>query len=148
MSPEQESVWDYPRPPRVEPVAQPLRVVHRGALLARTDRGLRVLETSHPPCYYFPFEDVVAGRLAPWPGRASHCPHKGYATYLLLMEGGTPVAWRYPAPTPDYRMLEGHVSFHSGRVDECWVGDERARPQPGDLGGWITDRIVGPFAGA
>ena len=47
--PGQESVWDYPRPPRVEPVEKHICVVFNGNIIADTQRALRVLETSHPP---------------------------------------------------------------------------------------------------
>ena len=47
-----------------------LKVVLGGAVIAETTRGHRVLETSHPPGYYFPLADVAharAGCLArPW----------------------------------------------------------------------------------
>ncbi|MCS7289004.1 MAG: DUF427 domain-containing protein, partial [Roseiflexus sp.] len=56
--PGQESVWDYPRPPRVEPTSRRVRVVFGGVTIADTRRALRVLETSHPPTYYIPPEDV------------------------------------------------------------------------------------------
>jgi hypothetical protein len=33
-------------------------------------------------------------------------------------------------------------------MDECWVGEALASPQPGHLyGGWITPEVVGPFKG-
>lgn len=47
--PGQESVWDYPRPPRLEPVAERIRVDFNSKTLADTTRAYRVLETSHPP---------------------------------------------------------------------------------------------------
>ncbi|MCI0344114.1 MAG: DUF427 domain-containing protein [Chloroflexi bacterium] len=146
----QESVWDYPRPPRVEPVAERLRVIVAGEVLAETGRGLRVLETAGAPVYYFPPDDVRFERLAASP-QTSVCEWKGDATYLSFDDGRRRienVAWRYPGPTPGYAAITGHVAFYAGRVDEAWVGDERATPQPGDYyGGWITSRVVGPFKG-
>ena len=59
--PGQESVWDYPRPPRLEPTTRRLRVVLGGDVVAETTRAFRVLETSHPPNYYFPPDDVACG---------------------------------------------------------------------------------------
>jgi uncharacterized protein (DUF427 family) len=41
-----------------------LRVVLDGNVIAQTTRGVRVLETSHPPNYYFPPDDVADGALA------------------------------------------------------------------------------------
>ena len=67
----QESVWDYPRPPRLEPTARRVRVVLGGVTVADTRRALRVLETSHPPAYYVPPEDVLWAYLEVVPGIGS-----------------------------------------------------------------------------
>ena len=49
------------------------------------------------------------------------------------------VAWSYPSPSPGYEAIRDHLAFYAGRVDEAWVGDERATPQPGHFyGGWVT----------
>ena len=148
--PGQESVWDYPRPPRVEPVPERLRVVVGGQVLAETTGGLRVLETAGAPVYYFPPDDVRLDRLEPSANR-SFCEWKGRAVYLSFV-GPTrrieDVAWSYPAPSPGYEAIAGYLAFYAGRVDEAWVGDERATPQPGGFyGGWVTSRIVGPIKG-
>lgn len=148
--PATESVWDYPRPPRLEPVAERLRVVVAGRTVAETTRGHRVLETSHPPVYYFPPEDVAADALVPAEG-VSLCEWKGPARYFDLVVGqrrSPRAAWCYPDITPAYRSIEGHLAFYASRVDEAWVGEERVRPQEGDFyGGWITSRVTGPFKG-
>jgi len=147
--PGQESVWDYPRPPRVEPVPERLRVVVSGVTIADTTSGLRVLETAGAPVYYFPPDDVRLDRLAP-SGRSTVCEWKGVATYRGSA-GDRPVddiAWSYEDPKPGFEALRGHIAFYAGRVDEAWVGDERATPQPGGFyGGWVTSRIVGPIKG-
>jgi uncharacterized protein (DUF427 family) len=54
----QESVWDYPRPPRLEKVDQRIQIVCNGQTMADTNVGYRVLETSHPPVYYLPPADI------------------------------------------------------------------------------------------
>lgn len=149
--PGQESVWDYPRPPRLEPVPETLRVVFNGVEIARTPRGFRVLETSHPPVYYFPPEDVrldLAERhLAP----SSFCEWKGSAHYYdftVAAKTGQKIAWAYDAPTARFADIDGYLAFYAGRVDACFVNDELVTPQPGEFyGGWITKRIVGPFKG-
>jgi uncharacterized protein (DUF427 family) len=151
LGPGQESVWDYPRPPRVEPVNERLRVVVAGEILAETDRGLRVLETAGPPVYYFPRADVRMAHLQP-SGHGSVCEWKGEAGYWTFSMEGRPeipnVAWSYAAPLAGYEAIAHHLAFYAGRVDEAWVGDERATPQPGRFyGGWITSRIVGPCKG-
>ena len=148
--PGQESVWDYPRPPRVEAVPERLRVVVDGEVLAVTTRGFRVLETAGAPVYYFPPADVRLDRLEPSPHR-SFCEWKGDATYRAYTGPSRRienVAWSYEDPSPGYEAIRGCLAFYAGRVDEAWVGDERATPQPGNFyGGWVTSRIVGPIKG-
>jgi uncharacterized protein (DUF427 family) len=148
--PGQESAWDYPRPPRVEPVAERLRVIVDGEVLADTTRGLRVLETAGAPVYYFPRDDVRLDRLVPSP-HGTYCEWKGEAGYFTYEHAGRlvqNVAWTYERPSPGYEAIAGHLAFYGGRVDEAWVGDERATPQPGRFyGGWVTSRVVGPFKG-
>jgi uncharacterized protein (DUF427 family) len=147
-----ESVWDYPRPPRVEPSARRARVELGGVTVADSARALRVLETSHPPALYFPPEDVEAASLRPAGARTTVCEFKGVATYFDVI-GGERVeraaAWTYPDPVAAYAALRDHVAFYPGRMDACWLGDERVRAQAGDFyGGWITADIDGPFKGA
>lgn len=145
-----ESVWDYPRPPRLERVAERLRVVLAGVTVADTTGGWRVLETSHPPVYYLPPADVRLDLLRPAPGR-SFCEFKGWARYWTIeVEGrlAEAAAWSYPTPATPYAALADHLAFYASRVDGCFVGDERVTAQAGDFyGGWITARIVGPFKG-
>ncbi len=146
-----ESVWDYPRPPRVEPALQPVRVEHGGVVVAASERALRVLETSHPPGYYVPPQDVAAGVLEP-SERRTVCEWKGIGRYWHLRVGDSVVrdaAWSYPSPAPGYESLRDFVAFYPGRVDACFVGDEQVVAQEGDFyGGWITSDIEGPFKGA
>ena len=143
-----ESVWDYPRPPRLEAVAERIRVVDGGRTLADTTDALRVLETSHPPVYYIPAAAVDLSRLTRSAAGRSFCEFKGFADYWSL-DGREDVAWSYPKPSAAYRGLAGHLAFYASRVEECWVGDERVVPQAGDFyGGWITQNLRGPFKGA
>jgi uncharacterized protein (DUF427 family) len=145
-----ESVWDYPRPPRVEASDRHIRVVVGGVTVADSRRALRVLETSHPPAWYIPREDVRMDLLEPT-SRRTVCEYKGTASYLRLRSahaGAQDVAWTYERPAPGYAAIAGHVAFYPGRVDEAWVDDERAIPQPGDVyGGWVTSEVEGPFKG-
>jgi uncharacterized protein (DUF427 family) len=148
--PGQESVWDYPRPPRIEPVPERLRIELGGGTVAETTRGWRVLETSSPPVYYLPLADCADGALVPSDGR-TFCEWKGVATYWTVRGGDrveVDAAWGYPEPTPGFEALADAVAFYCGRMDACFVGDERAEPQPGNYyGGWVTSRVVGPFKG-
>jgi uncharacterized protein (DUF427 family) len=146
----EESVWDYPRPPKLERVARRLRVVLGGITIADTVNGWRVLETSHPPNYYFPRADVRPDALHEAEG-ASWFEWKGRAHYFDVVAGGRierNAAWGYAAPSNAYRELAGTVAFYAGRMDACFVDDEAVRPQPGGFyGGWITSYVVGPFKG-
>ena len=145
-----ESVWDYPRPPRLEPSRRRVRVVHSGATVADTTRAVRILETSHPPVYYVPPQDVRSEHLRP-SRRHTFCEFKGRASYYDLEVDGQIVrdaAWYYPDPAPGYEAIRDHVAFYPGRVDEAYVDDERVQAQQGDFyGGWITAEIIGPFKG-
>ena len=149
--PGQESVWDYPRPPRVESVAEPVRVIFNGVTIADTEQARRVLETSHPPVYYIPPEDVRMGYLKQI-SHTSFCEWKGKARYFKLEVKGEKVgraAWSYPDPAPGFEDLKDHLAFYAGPMDACYVGEEQVTPQPGAFyGGWITSRIVGPFKGS
>ena len=148
--PGQESVWDYPRPPRLESDERRVRVILGGETIADTRRALRMLETSHPPVFYLPRADVVPGALRPARGR-SFCEWKGTAAYEDVLGGGVVASracWYYPDPVPAYRALVGHVAFYPGPMDACLVDDELVRSQEGDFyGGWITDEVLGPFKG-
>lgn len=150
-APGQESVWDYPRPPRVEDSTQHVQVVFNGVVIADTHRPRRVLETSHPPVYYIPPQDVRMEFLSST-ARTTYCEFKGAATYYTVsVEGKTTAnaAWYYPRPTTGYAGIAGYVAFYPGRVDACTVDGERVQAQPGDFyGGWVTSNIVGPFKGA
>ncbi len=148
--PGQESVWDYPRPPRLERTTNVIEVVLGGQVVARTDAALRVLETSHPPTYYLPMSDFAEGALRPAPG-GSLCEWKGQASYVDVV-GGDAVAeragWFYPRPTPAYAEIADHVALYPGLMDRCTVDGEVVRPQPGGFyGGWVTSKVVGPFKG-
>jgi uncharacterized protein (DUF427 family) len=147
--PGQESVWDYPRPPRVEATGERIRIELGGEVVVDTTDAVRVLETSHPPVYYVRAEDVRA-ELLPAPG-ASMCEFKGAARYVTLRTGGASAegaAWTYPTPMPGYEVLAGRIAVYPSRMDRCEVAGETVVPQEGDFyGGWITSRVVGPFKG-
>ena len=146
-----ESVWDYPRPPSLEPTPKRLIVEAGGQVVADTTRGLRVLETSHPPTYYIPKDDIEMALLRP-SSRRSICEFKGEAQYYDVVTPGSvrlAVAWSYPDPWPGFEALRDHLSFFASRVDVCSVGGEAVFAQEGDFyGGWITADLVGPFKGA
>jgi len=145
-----ENVQSYPRPPALEPV--PHRVIIRfgGQVIADTVRALRVLETHHAPTYYLPPEDI-SGELRPASAQ-SFCEWKGMARYYDVVANQTNAnraAWAYDDPTPKFRALAGYVAFYAGPMDACYVGSEKAIPQPGDFyGGWVTSNLDGIPKGA
>lgn len=149
--PGQESVWGYPRPPRVEPVHGRVTVELNGRMLVDTTRALRVLETSHPPTVYVPRSDVASGALRDAEG-TSFCEFKGRVGYLDVVAGdvvAARAAWYYPSPSRGFEQLIDHVAIYPGRMDRCTLDGDVVTAQEGDFyGGWITPRVVGPFKGA
>lgn len=148
--PGQESVWDYPRPPAIEPFKGHLRIVLNGVIVADSNRSYRVLETSHPPTYYIPIADFREGVLIKTSG-TSYCEWKGMAEYYNLKAGEELVrkcAWGYPDPNTRFADIKDHVSVYAHLMEACYVNDELVKAQEGDFyGGWITSNIVGPFKG-
>ena len=146
----QESVWDYPRPPKVEPRSERVVVRFGGQVIADTTDAVRVLETSHPPVYYLPLDAFPAGVLVNVQG-TSFCEFKGEAHYFNVDVDGivAPQAgWTYPKPTMGFEMLSTRVALYPGRMESCEVNGEQVSFQEGDFyGGWITPQIVGPFKG-
>ncbi len=157
--PGQESVWSYPRPPRLEASSASIEISFGGVQIVRTTRSYRVLETSHPPVHYVSIDDVLAGVLRPT-DRHSWCEWKGEASYLdvvvdVVVDGaagrkvGEAAAWTYESPTEGFGPLVNHVAFYPARMDSCRLAGELVEAQPGDFyGGWRTSKVVGPFKGA
>ncbi len=148
--PGQESVWDYPRPPRIEDSAGHIRVIFNNIVICDTHAAKRVLETSHPPVYYMPPRDIlmrylIKSTLTSW------CEFKGIAHYYSVSVNGKEVknaSWYYPDPTPEFFSLKDYVAFYPGLMDACYVNGEKVNAQAGDFyGGWVTANIVGPFKG-
>ncbi|THJ65819.1 DUF427 domain-containing protein [Arthrobacter echini] len=148
--PGQESVWDYPRPPRVERSSARIEVRFGGQLIAATSSAVRVLETSHPPVHYLPIEDFLPGVLKPVDG-STHCEFKGAAAYFDVVAGTARSprgAWTYPRPVRGYEDLSTRAAIYPAQMDSCTVDGERVQAQEGGFyGGWITSMIAGPFKG-
>jgi len=151
LKPDQESVWAYPRPPRLEAISKHIRVCYAGRTIAETRRAYRVLETSHPPVYYIPPEDICVAYLQPESG-SSLCEWKGQARYFSVVVDGKRAqraAWSYPNPSRAFAAIGNYVAFYAGLMDACTVDGEKVQPQEGNFyGGWITKDVVGPFKGA
>ena len=153
-----ESVWDYPRPPRLEAVEWRIRVVHAGVTIVDAPRAIRVLETSQPPAYYVAPEFVDRPLLVASVARATLCEWKGVAEYadVVIPAHGdtTPVvvpaaAWTYADPDRGFSPLAGHWAFYAQKLDGCWIDDERVASNEGSFyGGWVTINVTGPFKGA
>ena len=146
-----ENVWDYPRPAVCEPFKGHVRIEHHGKVIADSSRAYRVLETSHPPTYYIPPQDIALEHLVQT-DRVTQCEWKGRARYFDLVGLGDSVAqvgWRYSRPTPTFIAMTDFISFYASKLDRCLVNDEVVQAQEGDFyGGWITSNIEGPFKGA
>ena len=151
----EECVWDYPRPAVCEPFKGTLSIemMNGKALVARSTSAWRTLETSHPPTYYIPVEDIDMKYLIERPERSTMCEWKGKASYYdLVDESGKViagnVAWTYSDPTPTFTALKHHLSFYAQHFQSCMVNEEKVVPQDGDFyGGWITRNLKGPFKG-
>ncbi|MET9883727.1 DUF427 domain-containing protein [Streptomyces sp. NPDC006430] len=147
-----ESVWDYPRPPRVERDDRHVVVLVDGVPVADSRRCLRVLETSHPPVFYIPRDDTRSDLLTP-SGTRTWCEWKGVATYWDFSPPDpqarrADIGWSYESPSPAYSAIARCLAFYPSRVTSCSVDGESVVPQPGDFyGGWITGEIEGPFKG-
>jgi len=146
-----ESVWDFPRPPRLETVPWRIRVVHAGATVVDAPEAVRILETSQPPAYYVAPEYVDLDLLRPNEHR-TFCEWKGVASYADVVVGdavASRAAWTYPEITPVFDRIVDHWAFYAQALDECWVDDELVAPNEGSFyGGWITANVTGPFKGA
>ncbi len=145
-----ESVWDYPRPPKLEATSRHLKVIFAEQVIADSRRTYRILETSHPPTYYIPRDDIRTEFLTDSSLR-TFCEFKGQAQYLNLQVAdrtSKDAAWFYPDPHSTYSPIQDYIVFYPGRVDACFVDDERVQVQAGDFyGGWITSDLKGPFKG-
>lgn len=150
IKPGQESVWDYPRPAIAEPTSRRVEIVHRGVKLVDSTGAWRTLETSHPPTYYIPPDDIAMEYLSPNP-RRTLCEWKGQASYWDLTIADQTleaVAWSYAKPTPAFAPIAGFLAFYPDPLDECLIDGERITPQPGQFyGGWISQYEAGPFKG-
>jgi uncharacterized protein (DUF427 family) len=134
----------------LERVSKHIEVVFNRVTIADTQSAWRVLETSHPPVYYIPPQDILMAYLVEETG-GSYCEWKGQAKYYTVIvdnQKAKRAAWCYPDPTAAFTAIKGCVAFYADAMDGCYVDGERVKPQPGRFyGGWITRDIVGPFKG-
>jgi uncharacterized protein (DUF427 family) len=143
------SVWDFPRPPAIVADTREIVITWDNLEIARTTRAVAVLETSHPPTFYLPWDDIASEWMVEGRGN-SFCEWKGPAQYWSLVHEDkklTNVAWRYPSPLAGAEALLNCVAFYAHNL-RCTVGGATVTPQPGGFyGGWVTPELVGPFKG-
>jgi uncharacterized protein (DUF427 family) len=148
--PDQESVWNYPRPPLLQAIDKHIQIVFNGKTIADSYKAYRVLETSHPPVYYLPPADIQMQYLQ-ITARSSFCEWKGNAFYYHVVVNDAQIenaAWAYPSPTENFLAIAGYLAFYAQNMT-CYIDNELVTPQPGGFyGGWITKNIVGPFKGS
>ena len=145
---QQESVWDYPRPPAQLACEQLVEVKTGNTTIASSTRCIRILETASPPTVYIPPGDIALDQLK-IKCAASFCEWKGAADYWALAEGNNTeaIGWSYPDPKAAFAAIRDWLCFYPGRI-ECYIDGERVRPQEGGFyGGWVTSNIVGPWKG-
>lgn len=146
----QESVWDYPRPPKLELISKTIQIYFNNALIAQTNRAYRVLETSHPPVYYIPLDDIDKQYLK-YSDRETYCEFKGTGSYYHVQVGdrlARDAAWYYNNPSTAFQAIKNYPAFYANKMDKCLINGIEVEPQPGEFyGGWVTPEIVGPFKG-
>lgn len=146
--PGQESVWDYPREPRMVDEPRQVRVYIGGIPIVNTTKAVRVLEQGLAPAIYVPSQDFRHCELRRLK-QHDECEHKGTATYYTIVAAGKiahRAAWAYAYPRMAYRHLTGYLGIYPERVERALLGDEEVQAQPGGYwGGWVTSEILGPF---
>ena len=147
-----ENVRDFPRPPALERVDWPIRVMLGGTAIVEAPGAWRVLETFHPPTYYVAREHFAPGALRPSRARATLCEWKGRARYWDVVGDGRTApaaAWDYPEPAPAFAALADHLALYAEPMDGVSVAGIGVIPQPGSFyGGWTTPNVTGPIKGA
>jgi len=150
LGPGQESVWDYPRPPKLEDSTDHIQLLFNGIIIADTHQAKRVLETSHPPVYYIPPEDIKMEYLTT-SSRSTFCEFKGNTSYYTIKVGEKTIAhgaWYYRHPSPEYEAMANYIAFYPGKMDACYINGEQVQAQQSDFyGGWVTSKVTGPFKG-
>ncbi len=108
-----------------------VRIAHDGVTLADTTRATLLFETSLPPRFYTPEDDVAMHLLEPT-GTHTSCAYKGRASYWSARIGDEVVpdiAWAYPTPLNDAVPVGGLVCFYTERLDLTIDGEPQPRPR-------------------
>ncbi len=116
---EEDEVLHHPRDPYhrcdVKRSTDRITVTVNGQVVAQTERPMKLFETSIPPRWYIPAEDVSAGVLEP-SATSTVCPYKGVATYRTVA-GVADAAWVYEEPFAEVARIAGMLSFAGDGVE-------------------------------
>ena len=130
---EEEQLQAHARDPHkrvdVAPSSRHVRVELDGQLLAESTRPLLRFETTLPPRYYLPADDVVAD-LVP-SETVSVCPYKGVARWWSARVGDRLVddlVWSYPTPIAENPRIAGLLCFLNEKIDLVVDGERQERP--------------------
>jgi uncharacterized protein (DUF427 family) len=103
-----------------------VRVSLNGETLADSTRTVAVFETSLPPRWYFPPEDVRMDLLER-SGRVTTCAYKGHAPHFSLPDEPN-IAWTYDEASREVAPIEGLICFYDEWVDVEIDGVAQERP--------------------
>jgi uncharacterized protein (DUF427 family) len=120
---EDEQAFGHPRDPykRIDVYASTrhVRVLLHDEVLADSRRTKILFETSLPPRFYFPPEDVHTELLVP-SSRRTRCAYKGSAAHWHVRIGDRvfeDLVWSYPEPQHDAEPVRDLFAFYNERVD-------------------------------
>ena len=131
---EEAECLGHPRDPfhRIDvwPASRRVEVSLEGRTLASSDKAMVLTETSLPPRYYFPREDVATDLLDPSDHKTT-CAYKGHADHLSAgyADDGDSIAWVYEQPRNAARGVTGLVAFYNERVEVSVDGVPQERPR-------------------
>lgn len=89
------------------------------AIIASSDKALKLQEADYPPVFYIPFEDIYFDFLRSTTTK-THCPFKGDASYWSVTASGEAAAdvmWAYQHPYDEMREIRDHGAFDPKKVD-------------------------------
>jgi uncharacterized protein (DUF427 family) len=125
---------DSDHPVWTEPYSRRVRAFLDGVAVADSIRARLLLEAGHLPVYYFPPEDVRTGLLEPT-DKATHCPHKGEASYWSVTVGdrvARNAVWSYQDPLPQRTDIKGYLALYWNRMDAWFEEDDEVFAHPRD----------------
>ena len=103
-----------------------VRVIVNGETVADTTRARVLYETSLPPRWYIPREDVRMDLLQESDQRTG-CAYKGYASYWSVGDEEN-VVWSYADPLHEAERIKDYLAFFNERVDIEVDGEPQERP--------------------